>query len=84
MNRNARLGLFLFAIYSLIYFGFVLVNAFAPKVMSDLRWAGLNLATIWGMLLIFLAFGLALLYGLLCRSEADSGSDNSSLTPSRK
>lgn len=84
MNRNARLGLLLFVIYSLIYFGFVLVNAFAPRLMSELRWSGLNLATLWGMLLIFLAFGLALLYGLLCRSEPPSGSEGSSLNPSRK
>lgn len=84
MNRNARLGLLLFVIYSLIYFGFVLVNAFAPRLMSELRWSGLNLATLWGMLLIFLAFGLALLYGLLCRSEPPSGSEGNSLNPSRK
>lgn len=84
MSRNARLGLLLFAIYSLIYFGFVLVNAFSPRLMSEVRWSGLNLATLWGMLLIFLAFGLALLYGLLCRAESHSGSKNSPADPSRK
>jgi hypothetical protein len=36
------------------------------------------------MLLIFLAFGLALLYGLLCRAESQSGSENSPANPSRK
>lgn len=84
MSRNARLGLFLFAIYSLIYFAFVLVNAFAPRLMSEVRWSGLNLATLWGMLLIFLAFGLALLYGLLCRPESSSATQDDSLTNSRK
>jgi len=84
MSRNTRLGLFLFAVYSLIYFGFVLVNAFTPRLMSELRWSGLNLATLWGMLLIFLAFGLALLYGILCRSESPTGPEDSSMNPSRK
>jgi uncharacterized membrane protein (DUF485 family) len=84
MSPNARLGLILFAIYSLIYFGFVLVNAFAPRIMSELRWSGLNLATLWGMLLIFLAFGLALLYGLLCRPEQATDRDDGSLNSSRK
>jgi hypothetical protein len=36
------------------------------------------------MLLIFLAFGLALLYGLLCRAEPHPGSEKSSAIPSRK
>jgi uncharacterized membrane protein (DUF485 family) len=84
MSRNARLGLILFAIYSLIYFSFVLVNAFVPRLMSEVRWSGLNLATLWGMLLIFLAFGLALLYGLLCRAEPHPGSEKSPANPSRK
>lgn len=84
MSRNTRLGLILFTVYSLIYFGFVLVNAFAPRLMSELRWGGLNLATIWGMLLIFLAFGLALFYGILCRSEPPSAAEDNPLSPSRK
>lgn len=84
MSRNARLGLLLFAIYSLIYFSFVLVNAFIPRLMNEVRWSGLNLATVWGMLLIFLAFGLALLYGLLCRQELPLDTDQSSVKPSRK
>jgi uncharacterized membrane protein (DUF485 family) len=78
LTANARLGLFLFAIYCLVYFSFVLVNAFAPRWMSDTTWAGLNLAVLWGMGLIVLAFGLSLIYGLLCRSETDAKSPGDS------
>lgn len=72
MNTNARLGLWLFGIYFLVYFSFVLVNAFAPRIMSDVTWQGLNLAVISGMGLIVLAFSLALAYGLLCRDHSPS------------
>lgn len=81
LSPNARLGLFLFGIYCLVYFGFVLVNAFAPRWMSDITWSGLNLAVLWGMGLILLAFGLALLYGVLCQSEPSAKSEQDS-TPS--
>lgn len=67
--RNNRLGLRLFALYGLFYLAFVLVNAFAPQ-LGDLRVVGgLNLAVLWGFALIGLAFVLALIYGLACKSE---------------
>lgn len=78
MSPNARLGLLLFWIYCLIYFGFVFVNAFVPSWMSDITWSGLNLAILWGMGLIVLAFGLSLIYGLLCRPEPRTGPEQDS------
>jgi len=78
LTPNARLGLLLFAIYCVVYFGFVLVNAFAPRWMSDVTWSGVNLAVLWGMGLIVLAFGLALIYGVLCRADSDAGSRSNS------
>lgn len=65
-RRNARNGLWLFAIYFAIYAGFVGLNAFVPSSMTtDL--AGINLAVWYGLGLIVAAFGLALVYMALCR-----------------
>ena len=68
--RNARYGLWLFALYLLLYASFVLVNAFAPQVMERAPFAGVNLAVLAGFGLIAAAFLLALVYGWLCRNEA--------------
>ena len=65
--RNARLGLWLFAVYLLLYGGFVGINAFAPHVMETQPALGINLAILYGMGLIVAAFLLALVYGWLCR-----------------
>lgn len=67
MRRNSRLGLILFAIYLVLYGGFVLLNAFAPQQMERPVLAGVNLAIVYGFVLIAVAFVLALLYGWLCR-----------------
>lgn len=65
-RRNARHGLWLFATYFAIYCGFVGLNAFRPDVMTtDL--AGITLAVWYGLGLIIVAFGLALVYMALCR-----------------
>lgn len=76
--RNARLGLRLFAFYGLVYACYVIVGAFLPGIMK-IRLMGLNIAILWGFLLIILAFVMAIVYGRLCdrpasaeRSEARS------------
>ncbi|MEY4180912.1 MAG: hypothetical protein RLY70_4487 [Planctomycetota bacterium] len=69
--RNSRHGLRLFALYLLAYVAFVLLNAFAPAFMEAVVFQGVNLAVVYGLALILLAFGLALLYGFLCRSPAN-------------
>ncbi len=66
--RNARLGLALFAVYLLLYSGYVLVNAFQPSLMDTVVFAGINLATAYGLGLIGAALFLALVYGWLCRA----------------
>ena len=66
-KRNARYGLWLFAIYLAFYGGFVLLAAFAPATMERLPLAGVNLAIWYGFGLIVLALVLALFYGWLCR-----------------
>lgn len=66
---NTRLGLILFAFYSLLYLGFVLISALATDLMEITVIAGLNLAIVYGFGLIIAALVLALAYGLLCKSE---------------
>ena len=68
-ERRSRIGLILFAVYLLLYGGFVLLNAFAPEQMDRTPLLGVNLAVLYGFLLIIAAFVLALLYGWLCRSR---------------
>ena len=69
VERNTRYGLILFVIYLLLYGGFVFLNAFAPEKMESLTIAGVNLAVIYGFVLIIAAFIIALIYGWLCRSD---------------
>lgn len=68
-NKNAALGLKLFALYTVFYASFVLVNAFAASWSEWVPFGGLNLAVLWGFALILLAFVLALVYGLMCPNE---------------
>ncbi|QDV44108.1 hypothetical protein Enr13x_39700 [Stieleria neptunia] len=68
-RSNARLGLWLFAVYLVLYLGFVFLSAFAADVMERPVLAGLNLAIVYGFGLIVGALVMALLYGVLCKSE---------------
>ena len=69
ISRNARIGLSLFLLYFAVYAGFLLLNVFAPRAMSessfhlgdyDLTFGGVNLAVGYGMALILLAILLSL------------------------
>jgi len=64
-----RLGLWMFAFYSLFYAGFVAVNLISPEAMGATVFAGLNLATVYGFALIIAALIEALIYDLLCRRK---------------
>ncbi|QDV81574.1 DUF485 domain-containing protein [Planctomycetes bacterium TBK1r] len=80
-RSNARLGLWLFAVYLVLYLGFVLLSAFAADVMERPVLAGLNLAIVYGFGLIVGALVMALLYGMLCKSEPLDKSSNGSASP---
>lgn len=69
--QHGRLGLWLFAVYLLLYAGFVGLSAFAPQEMSKTPFWGINVAVLYGLGLIVAALVLALLYTLLCRLAAD-------------
>ncbi len=65
-SGSSRYGLILFAVYLLLYGGFVAINAFAPDRMELTLISGLNVAIVYGFALIVGAVVLSALYGLLC------------------
>ena len=67
--RDRRRALALFAVYVVLYGGFVLLSAFKPGVMGE-NVAGVNLAIVYGFGLIVAAFLLALVYMVICRPGA--------------
>ena len=66
---KTRIGLYMFAFYSLIYAGFVVINVAKPVLMEKVVFAGLNLAVVYGFGLIILALVLALIYNAMCTRE---------------
>ena len=62
-HGSTRLGLLLFAVYLVLYGGFVLLAAFSPQAMEATPLAGVNLAIWYGFGLIVAAIVLALIYG---------------------
>ena len=67
---RTRLGLIFFTTYLVIYAVYVLLNAFWPQVMDAIPFGGVNLAVLYGLGLIGMAFVLALIYGWLCRETS--------------
>lgn len=68
---KTRVGLILFAIYALLYVGFVLINTFAPRIMETPFLFGINLAITYGVSLIVTAILLGLIYNHLCTKKED-------------
>ncbi|MBE0596335.1 MAG: DUF485 domain-containing protein [Desulfuromonadales bacterium] len=62
---KTRIGLWMFAVYTLIYAGFIAINTIKPSLL-ELTFGGLNLAVIYGIGLIVFAFVLATVYNHLC------------------
>ena len=71
--HNAFYGLILFAVYLLLYGGFVYLNAFRRDLMASQPFGGINLAIIYGIALIVAALVLAGIYMLLCRADRAEG-----------
>ena len=71
-SSNARLGLFMFVIYTTLYSAFVLLNAFKPELMEVTPIAGINIAILYGFGLIVAALVMALIYGWLCKEDTPS------------
>ena len=76
VNRNARYGLVLFAVYVALYGCFVFLAVFRTPVMGTVVPGGANLAIAYGFLLSGAALLLALVYVFLCsRPGPNSGKD---------
>ena len=65
------LGLALFAAYTLLYLGFVFINAFSASTMEIVVFAGLNLAIVYGFGLIIAAIVMAFIYGFASRETGE-------------
>jgi len=66
---KAKVGVWMFLLYSLFYVGFVAINLFNPLLMEQIIFFGLNLATVYGFFLIVGALILALIYDKLCHRK---------------
>lgn len=70
-NYKMRLGIWMFALYTVIYAGFVVINLVAPKLMGAIILGGLNLATVYGFALIIIALIEALIYDAMCHKKEE-------------
>lgn len=66
---KARMGLRLFCVYAAFYLLFVVINLVQPSLMEIVVVAGLNLAVVYGMVLIVSALVLAIGYDRACSRE---------------
>lgn len=73
---KAKLGLWMFLVYTIIYGSFIVVNLLNPQLM--LKDVGkLNLAVVYGLGLIILALILAFVYNYLCsKAELEYNSED--------
>jgi len=66
-EKKSKLGIKMFAAYTIVYFGFIFINVFNPQLMrTDI--GSINLAIAYGFLLIISAIILALIYNYKCNA----------------
>jgi uncharacterized membrane protein (DUF485 family) len=70
-DYKAKLGVYMFIVYVLIYIGFIVINVVSPKLMGVILFAGLNMAMVYGVGLIILAIIMGLIYNYLCTKKED-------------
>ena len=70
-----KLGLINFAVYTAIYFVFIIISVINPKMLS-IDIGGLNLAIVYGFGLIILAIILALIYNHMCSRKEKLDNDS--------
>jgi uncharacterized membrane protein (DUF485 family) len=62
---KTKIGLWMFLLYTIVYFGFIIVTVTKPELMGkDI--GHLNVAIVYGLGLIVFALILALIYNALC------------------
>ncbi|AMV71350.1 hypothetical protein JCM30471_31870 [Desulfuromonas carbonis] len=66
-SYKTRLGIWMFIAYTLVYAGFVVINATRPHLMEEIVF-GQTLAVVYGFGLLGLALVLAVIYNSLCNA----------------
>jgi uncharacterized membrane protein (DUF485 family) len=66
---KSKLGVILFLVYGSFYLAFVVISTIKPHLMEVDVFAGLNLATIYGMSLITLAVIMGVVYNFFCTKK---------------
>ncbi len=66
---KTRLGVWMFALYSLVYASFVAISVTNVSVLEAEGMLGMNLAVVFGFGLIVVALILALIYNHLCTKK---------------
>lgn len=69
---KASLGIKLFALYGIIYAGFVGVAVFSPQLMKVPVLFGVNLSIVYGAGLILFAIILGVIYNHVCTRKEDA------------
>jgi uncharacterized membrane protein (DUF485 family) len=70
VSHNARWGLILFAVYVVLYLGFMILAAYFPQQMAQTTPIGsVNVAIVYGIGLIVAALVLAMVYTFISRSS---------------
>lgn len=64
--RKAKLGVWLFILYSVVYGGFVAIGVFKSELMAEYVMGEQNLAVAYGFGLIVLAIIMGLIYNWRC------------------
>lgn len=70
-SKKSILGVKLFFVYTIIYFGFVIIGVFFPDLMGIYVIGGQNLAVTYGFGLIILAILMGFIYNALCSRYED-------------
>ncbi len=64
-SYKSKIGISMFVVYTLVYFGFVAINALKPSLMEETV-LGQTLAVTYGFGLLIFALVLAVVYNHLC------------------
>ena len=76
-NFKTKLGLIMFAIYTPIYFAFIVICVVSPQFMAK-DVGSLNVAVTYGFALIILAIIQALIYNRICSKREIGDGDSAS------
>ena len=74
--KKAKLGVYMFIVYTLVYAGFVAIGLFAPSLMGMEVLAEQNIAIVYGFGLIVLAIIMGFIYNYYCTKMEDKMNKN--------